>query len=810
MRIGHNYAGKKFFIFLLSAFAFTLFFSNTSAYAYTAQSGPYPENIGFFSGESLPGIGNNVFSKAITDCEITSDYDCKIPDKQWFINYIDNIIDSPYSSVEDTVGAYYIVQTMRGLDASGNYDRLIPSDSDRADWRAKVLKPYVVMDIGTYSDKQSTHRKATSPGASVSGTNTDVARFTHPGNGTSQDSILFYSGGSLVYAIQKSCANPLGNLPGLKTPPDPTPAPTPVDPPKPTGSAGECRPRKITINPSADAKGNVIGISVFGNTIRKATTVSMGTKAGEGSYSKYITSADTVLNFTFKETELRWIEIAPTVLTYNPEPFSNIPLTWQRNYKQASSYESVTVSSGPCYNYRLTPSINSDKADSVLESGAVVKLTPDIQTVAAVSGFHHTNSDNTNWRITKLVLNSNVNIDNKSIGGAYGEDACPYYRGIFGNGAFYQGKCTTGDLGSGNTIVNADGSIKTPINPSSTTGGYVIDDYPVGTRVCYAFSVNKYSSESSDKAYYHSNIICNVIVKKPKTQILGGDLIVGRNFGTGSAVSKVISSTSVKASKAYGSWVEYGILATGSITGTGSASAFSSKSNLANVTNQCSYSKLSFNNALGYNSACSSAVGKYKTNRSIPDVASSFPTTKTLPDKDSFSLDELASGASYGTDLGHMNFTINSGSKIPSKKWVVINAPSSTVTISGNIEYSDGPYTNTKDVPQVVVIAKNINIAENVTNIDAWLVAGDTIDTCSRPDKNLSSGICSGVLKVNGPLMAGKLLLRRTAGSGIGQATGDPAEVFNLRADTYLWASARAKTDGVIKSVYTSELPPRF
>ena len=807
MRIGRYYYIKDFLFFLLLVFVFTLFFSNTSAYAYTPQSGPFPENVGFFSGESLAGIGNTVFSNRINDCEITSDVACVVPDKQWFINYIDNIIDSPSSSTEDTVGAYYIVQTMRGFNGSGNYDRVIPSNSDRADWRAKILNPSVVMDLGSYSDKQSTHRKATSPGASVSGTSTDVTRFTHPADGVSQDSILFYSSGSLVYVIQKACGNPLGNLPGLKTPPDPTPAPTPLDPPKPTGSAGECRPRKITINPTADAKGNVIGISVFGNTIRSTKTVSMGTPAGEGNYSKYITSADAVLSFTFRETELRWIEIAPTVLTYNPEPFSNIPLTWQRNYQQASSYESVTVSSGPCYNYRLTPSINSDKASNVLESGAVVKFTPDIKTVAAVSGFHHTDSDSTNWQITKIVLNSGVDISNKSVGGSSSGDACTYYRGIFGNGAFYQGKCTAGDLGSSNTIVKADGTITPSINPSN----YVIDDYPVGTRVCYAFSVNKYSSESNDKAFYHSNIICNVIVKKPKTQILGGDLIVGRNFGTASTPnSNVVSSVSVKVPKAYGSWVEYGIFATGSITGTGSASAFSSKSNLANVTDQCSYSKLSFNNAIGYNSSCSSVIGKYQTGRSMPDVTSNFPTTKKLPNKDNFSLDELASGASYGTDLGHMNFTINSGSEIAPKKWIVINAPSSTVTISANINYSDGPYTGIRDIPQVVIIAKNINIAENVTNVDAWLVAGDTIDTCSRPDKNLSSGICGGVLKVNGPLMAGKLLLRRTAGSGIGSTTGDPAEVFNLRADTYLWASTHAKTNGVIKSVYTTELPPRF
>jgi len=50
----------------------------------------------------------------------------------------------------------------------------------------------------------------------------------------------------------------------------------------------------------------------------------------------------------------------------------------------------------------------------------------------------------------------------------------------------------------------------------------------------------------------------------------------------------------------------------------------------------------------------------------------------------------------------------------------------------------------------------------------------------------------------------------RTAGSGVGVAIGDPAEVFNLRGDAYLWATAYSSNSDRLSTVSTKELPPRF
>jgi hypothetical protein len=124
------------------------------------------------------------------------------------------------------------------------------------------------------------------------------------------------------------------------------------------------------------------------------------------------------------------------------------------------------------------------------------------------------------------------------------------------------------------------------------------------------------------------------------------------------------------------------------------------------------------------------------------------------------------------------------------------------------------------DIPQFVIIAKNIYINANVVNVDAWLIAKGTttagtgvLDTCrisSDYNTPLTSNLCNNPLRIDGPVMAQKLWLRRTAGAGPGTQSGDPAEIFNLRPDSYLWAFARASTTGRVQTVYTQELPPRF
>lgn len=323
-------------------------------------------------------------------------------------------------------------------------------------------------------------------------------------------------------------------------------------------------------------------------------------------------------------------------------------------------------------------------------------------------------------------------------------------------------------------------------------------DYDAGTEICFRLSV---TPRSNTNPATHSAKDCVVIGKKPKVQVWGGDLWVQGNIRT---------STSVKSSAMYGSWGEYALFAGGSIAGMASGSAFSGGLAPGNV---CDHSKLTFANTSPSSlNSCSNDTtnkGYYDTaSRIIPDVASNFPVSSAVGNLNgTISLDGLASGVYRST--GSQDITINSSPNIPPNKWIVLNAPDKNVTIAGNITYTPATLHNLEQIPQVVIIAKNITINEDVTNVDAWLIApGGSIRTCDQVGDTV--GKCNKQLTINGPVMTDKLYLYRTAGSGAGADSGEPAEIINLRADAYLWAYARTLGQGRIRTVHTRELPPRF
>jgi hypothetical protein len=365
------------------------------------------------------------------------------------------------------------------------------------------------------------------------------------------------------------------------------------------------------------------------------------------------------------------------------------------------------------------------------------------------------------------------------------------------------------------------GNKTTPLSAVNAT----IPDLPVGTVICYTFSVQPRADDSTDWA--HSAPVCVTIATKPLVQIWGGDLSAGKAFlGTTAAVpvANIDTSTSSKSiagtTYTFGSWVEYGVFATGLTTNIGSAAAYAGTgpgSGLQNATT-CNESYLSFHNAVTGKAVCPagggySTVGNVSASRSIPDVASSFPVGGSTPQVSSTDVSTM-----QGVYTSAGDFTL-SGTTISAGRWVVINAPGANVTITGNITYTSAALTSINDIPQLIIIAKNINIIDSVTQIDAWLIAKPSplladgvINTCSTVaiGAPLSSTICPKPLVVNGPVMANKLYLRRTTSPGVGIDSGNPAETFNLRSDAYLWAATHTASNGRVQTVYTTELPPRL
>jgi hypothetical protein len=300
-----------------------------------------------------------------------------------------------------------------------------------------------------------------------------------------------------------------------------------------------------------------------------------------------------------------------------------------------------------------------------------------------------------------------------------------------------------------------------------------------------------------------------MIVKKPKVQIWGGDLSVGKTFvgQSASGTSDIITSRSTRTlggpAQTYGSWVEYGVRANGQVSGVGAGSSYSGGLVGATV---CGANLLTFSNTNGASCSASQRLGYYSNAKSIPSVAAAFPVSSSTPEFSS-----LADAALRRVEKATANITL-SGATIARGDWLVINAEGRTVTIDGDIQYTSEALDTVNDIPQLIIIADRINITQRVTRVDAWLVATGTngvINTCSDV-ATLTAQVCDDQLVVNGPVMAKSLLLRRTYGADTSVSAAQPAEVFNLRPDAYMWSISRAQAANRIQSVYTRELPPRF
>jgi len=431
-----------------------------------------------------------------------------------------------------------------------------------------------------------------------------------------------------------------------------------------------------------------------------------------------------------------------------------------------------------------------------------VSINPDVSeaSVGSLSGVYYTTNsrngatDSSAWQLTRCVVSRNLPAAAHSKAADNTSNGTQTYRAL---GATCQQQT------SGTT------SFKTGGPHRIGTFDEPMPALLAGDRVCYIFSINRYANNSGDDAWRHG-IDCTLIAKKPKVQILGSDLFVGRLFSdaTGAIPNSKIQASITKKDSIYGSWVEYLGSATGSITNLGTGSGYANGA--AADQTACAVGKLTLSNSLTSGTCQESAMGKYNTNQTIPNVMGSFATAATTP---TLPASTALSGLN-GLYKAPNALTITGGA-IPAGRSVIINAPNSDVTINGDITYASGPYANADQIPQVVIIAKTISIrgansANAVKNIDAWLIATSSINTCSDVAAGaLTTTLCATQLVVNGPVMTNKLFLWRTAGAQTG-SDEVAGEVFNLRADVYLWALAQAAKSGRLQTATETELPPRF
>ncbi len=428
-------------------------------------------------------------------------------------------------------------------------------------------------------------------------------------------------------------------------------------------------------------------------------------------------------------------------------------------------------------NFNLTPSVSGTPNYS--EAGGTVTVSPN------VTNSGSTTSTSAQWQLSQFTIPVTTPPGTEPPSGINGDSPETHYG------------YDTASIAGASEAFPGNGAL-TPVGAGSRT----LPDAPVGTRICFALSVKPVTQ--SDGSWNHSTPFCVTIAKSPKMYVTGGDVLVGKGM-----TSNIVTSTNRKnvsgSDRTYGSWGEYAVAASGSITNMASGGGYSNGNPLSTF---CAVSYLTLTNAGTGSCSTSTAKGSYGMAAALPGVAARFTQTTNAGANPTFNATTRT-----GVFTATGNVTVTSSGAVNGV--LVIKAPTSTVTITDNIIYNNGPFTSVSQLPQVVIIANRIRIEGDVGQIDAWLVASGangTIVTCSdvASASALRSTNCSNRLTVNGPVMARHLLLYRTAGSGTGLQSPDPAEVFNLRPDAYLWATQFNAGSKRLQTLSTQELPPRF
>lgn len=372
------------------------------------------------------------------------------------------------------------------------------------------------------------------------------------------------------------------------------------------------------------------------------------------------------------------------------------------------------------------------------------------------------------------------------------------------------------------------------------------NDLDVGEILCVFYSFNKPDTDTADdaNAWYHSTPECAKIAKKPSMQVWGSDTVSRDVIKTSITEKNIVNAGAVN----FGSWGEYGVIAQKSNNYFASGSAFANPNGYPSPIALNQSSSLEWNRLTMASQITAADVGSepngsryLNSEYGFFNLSSMNSTRELLKTRlnaaggniyniANIDVDNLSAGTyRYSNTTPVVNIR---GGEIAKGKTIWIYAPHSTVNILSDgakkgIYSYPGPYSQVSEIPQIVIVARDINIDQDVENVDAWLVAskdasGSTVNgsvnTCSGYGhmngltlNPLTSEVCNKQLRINGIVVADHLLLSRTHGAGKGADSGNPGEIINLRPDSYLWAQHQSMTNSSQAStIYQLELPPRL
>ena len=459
------------------------------------------------------------------------------------------------------------------------------------------------------------------------------------------------------------------------------------------------------------------------------------------------------------------------------------------------------------YQYKLTPNIrvNDETAGTPVIPGAVIPIT------GSVNNSGPTRSRNVNWTLSKFILEPGQTTKNPGNGRNY-EDVSQLITSLspsqFFNHRGYESRQSDNrvfDLGDALNFVTDTFTI-----PNTAK---------IGEKYCFSLSVQPYSAtypvSAGDNHWRHAQPICVVVSKRPITQVHGAGLILPNGSTKGSITVRPSDSTQ------YGSWMEYDILS-GNLTTPADEFVASNAGHLINLgtASKDKWHQLTFANTPIY--------GKFGTNLPANRAQSLFSYYSGIAKTSANTIakpagDVVLHNLSYPSTIHYMSNiggTLTLSGQLPNHKSLIVIQDGGNVVINGNITYQNqGGFSKASDFSQLIIIVRNGNIIinENVTQVDAWLVATGNnpnrgrLKTCNKTDDKVSMHDCVELLTVNGPVIVDYVDLLRTRGNDIANNTlGQPAEVFNFRPDSYLWAIGRSPELPVFETTHTKDLPPRY
>lgn len=309
------------------------------------------------------------------------------------------------------------------------------------------------------------------------------------------------------------------------------------------------------------------------------------------------------------------------------------------------------------------------------------------------------------------------------------------------------------------------------------------------------------------------NSAVRTIVKRPSVSIWNGSLFTPNSVSTSvatrydvglNAINVPLGSVS-STTKNFGSWTEYLEVVGGTLNGMTSGTVLSTGLSGQNfsITDNSPMTIANQDNKLGESGINSNSILRAR----LQDYLFSKATVQV----GNYTSESLGLGENMrGTTI------INIDGDLEINQDITLDFSSSSSI-----------YT----LPQVIIFASgNINIKSKVGRIDAWLVTKGELNTCSdfkggETAANIyeaPTSVCSKSLTINGPVFAKNVILNRTYGAdgfsnndtdlaGSSDTRAATGEVFNLSADTYLWAYAQSGRYGSSYSeAYSRELPPRY